>query len=277
MTIDLDTKQEKRKHLSPSSISQYVKCGEQYRRVHIEGDKIPPPIVMHVGTGVHKGSEENFRQKIDTRKDLSKKIITDAAISGFEDSVKNQGLWMSPDEETIGKAKLIETGKVNIQTFSTLYRNDVAPKYQPVATEEFVTVPVVEIGIDIVGRIDVRTERGEIVDLKTSAKSKNQDEIDNNPQLTFYGLLFAAKFGNKHNPFLIMENLVNTQIPKTQTLTTERRKEDYEALMNQILRVDKGIKAGVFPFAYGQMGAWWCSAKMCGFWKTCQGVPAHKR
>lgn len=55
-----------KKHLSISQINMLGRCGEQYRRRYIEGEKIPPGIAALVGRGVDDSVTINLQNKIDT-------------------------------------------------------------------------------------------------------------------------------------------------------------------------------------------------------------------
>jgi hypothetical protein len=72
-------------HLSQTQLTMYEKCGESYRRRYCdcEGEKIPPGIALVKGTGVHGGSKANFKQKIETKEDLSRKKIIDISEKNY--------------------------------------------------------------------------------------------------------------------------------------------------------------------------------------------------
>jgi hypothetical protein len=55
---------------SPSSCSQYRKCGAFWRFKHIDKLPDPPTDALTQGSAVHAAIGENFRQKIETKKDL---------------------------------------------------------------------------------------------------------------------------------------------------------------------------------------------------------------
>ena len=57
-------------HISFSSLSMFLKCGEQFRRRYECNEIIPPSASLARGTCGHKSLEANFRQKIETREDL---------------------------------------------------------------------------------------------------------------------------------------------------------------------------------------------------------------
>ena len=45
-----------------STANTALRCGEQFRRLYIEDERIPPGIAAGRGTGVHKANEVNLKQ-----------------------------------------------------------------------------------------------------------------------------------------------------------------------------------------------------------------------
>ena len=87
----------KRPHISPSQISMYSRCGEQFRRRYLAKDIVPPGVALIKGSAVHKGIETNNEQKMESWADLPKDDIVEAAVSTVKEKVKNEGLrrWKS--------------------------------------------------------------------------------------------------------------------------------------------------------------------------------------
>lgn len=126
----------KKPHISPSQVATYTKCGEQYRRRYLEHEIIPPSISLCKGRSVHKGSEYNFKQKIDSRVDLKRDEIVDYAVADFDTSKEKEGLLLHPGEESRGKAIVVGEAKDSVRDLAGLYAREVAPKYQPEGVEE---------------------------------------------------------------------------------------------------------------------------------------------
>ena len=66
-----------------SSLGTALRCGEQFRRRYIEGERVPPGVAAGRGTGVHKANEVNLNQKVITGTDLKLSDLKDAARDGF--------------------------------------------------------------------------------------------------------------------------------------------------------------------------------------------------
>lgn len=260
-------------YISPTQASMYLKCGEQYRRRYIEKHIIPPGISLVKGTSVHKGSELNFKQKVVSRSDMRKQTIVDYSVTMFEETIKNEGLSLNSAEESRGQNIVVAEAKDTTAVFAGLLMDKVAPKYQPIEVEENRFVELPTSTHDLCGIIDMKTDAGNIVDLKTSAKAWTQDRLDRDLQFTFYGLLDRVKIGEDPKP-MILENLVSTKEPKNITLETHRGKEDFEILINRLNSVVDGINKGVFIPAAPD--SWACDEKYCGYALTCRYYVRNK-
>jgi len=123
-----------REYISYSQVGMFLRCGEQYRQRYIENRVIPPAIAMIKGSAVHKGAELNWKQKIDTKKDLSKNDIVDLSVIALEERAR-EDLFLSEDEKTIGKDNLIGAAKDSVVSIAGLYADTMAPAIQPLHSE----------------------------------------------------------------------------------------------------------------------------------------------
>jgi hypothetical protein len=264
------------KTIRQSTIGQFLKCGEQYKRRWVLNDKIPPGVAMLKGTSFHKGAEENFKSKIVTGADLSPNAVTEIAVETFRQNVSTEGLLLSREEETVGRENVVNQAEKSLVTLTSLFSRDIAPKHDPLHTEMQLAADIPGSDYQLTGRIDLVNTKIRIVDFKTSKKSPNKGTADTNIQFTVYGLLFQASTGKQPAGY-DLEYAIDGNNPKTVCQTTTRAPEDFVALIRQIDQITKSIDAEVFPPAYGQMGAWWCSPKWCGYHSTCPAVPESKR
>lgn len=257
----------KKPHLSPSQIDTYCRCPEQWRRRYIEKHIIPPGIALIRGSSFHRGVEYNFKQKIESKVDLPTKEVKEVIANEIDYIVKNQGLLLTKEEESIGKSKVVGQTKDETVKLGDLFCTDSAPKIQPLVVEDTQRIEIPNSTHDILGRLDLVDDKYVITDYKTSNKKKNQDEIDKSIQMTLYALTFRKKF-NRPTGGLRMEVFVVKKKPIIQPLETTRTMADVEALIHRINAVLQGIKTGNFPPA--PPGAWWCSPMYCGFFLTCK-------
>ena len=267
----------KKRELRSSSILGYIKCGERYRRAYIEQERCEPGLTSARGTAIHKGASHNFSQKIKSRKDVKAKEIIEVAVEQLHNTVRNEGLYLSPDEKSIGRPILLNQTEQTVMVLSDLYAHRVAPKYQPLSVEIERKVEIPETDLVLVTHPDLETRDQKIVDIKSHAKSPKDSEADESMQLTFYAMSFEASHGNAASA-IVLEHLVRTQtMLKAVEQRTVRDRSDYIAAIQMIRSVGSAIEKEVFPPAYGQAGAWWCSAKWCPFHSSCKFVPERIR
>ena len=255
-------------HLSQTQLTSYEACGERYRRRYKEGEKIPPGIVMVKGAGLHGGSKVNFKQKIESKTDLPRNDIIDISVSQFDDSVK-RGILLTQEEETEGYQNVVGKARDSVVTLGGLYADYVAPEYQPKFVEEEHRIVIPNASHDLLCYMDIADIREIVTDLKSAKKKKNQKEVDDSEQLSFYALVFRAITG--HLPSAVrLEVLVDKKNPERQTPVLEavRTMDDMQVILNRINVMLKGLKAGIFIPALAT--SWQCSPKYCGYFPTCK-------
>lgn len=257
--------------LSHSSIFTYLMCGEFFRREKIEGEflGLTSPNLAR-GTGVHAGARMNFEQKKESQVDLPRAEIVDASAEGFRDSIQNTegfGLWLSPEEKSIGKGKVLGQELDRTARLAGLFADDLAPKIQPEKVEAYAEIKVTD-DLSFRGYIDV-IENRRVRDLKTSVKSKSAKDVEVDFQLTAYAVLYKAIVGEWPEA-LAMDTLVDKKTPAVQTLTTTRDESDARAWLETVVQVYNQIEAGIFPRA--PLGSWKCGPKWCPAWSSCKYV-----
>lgn len=249
-------------HLSPSQMAMFDKCPEQWRRVHLEGHRSPPGIAAIRGRGVHAGAEVNYRQKIESHADMPEGDVVGAAVAAYESDIVKGEFVLTNDEVSRGSGRVIGEYKDATARLAGLYRQAVAPQYQPVMVEQKVMVPLNGADRDLLCVIDLADDKDRIADMKTAGRAKRQDEVEHSTQLTFQAAAFRVQTGR--DPSDVRLNvLVDTKKPYTQTLVSTRGEADYQVLLNRVNTMLAVIKAGAFPPA--PVGAWWCAKKFCGF------------
>jgi hypothetical protein len=255
-------------HISPSAINLYTKCGEAYRRRYINREVIPPGISLLKGTSIHRGAEHNFKQKIKTREDLKKSDIIDFSIATFDEEMERGGIILSPEEESIGKDKVVGEAKDSTARLATVLADEVMPNYQPASVEEKVRIDIPNATHDLLSIADMVDEKDNIVELKTG-KRWTQSMADVNTQITFQAATFKAL--HKKDPAgIVVENIVDNKTALRNPVVTQRGVDDFSAMINRINAVLDGINKGVFTPAND--GAWWCHRSWCGYHSSCPFV-----
>ncbi|MEK7112787.1 MAG: PD-(D/E)XK nuclease family protein, partial [Patescibacteria group bacterium] len=183
------------------------------------------------------------------------------------------GVWLAPEEQSSKDISLGEAKDESVEAAS-LFIDQVAPDHQPKEVEATQEIIMPNVDFSLLGRIDLITDKEEIVDLKTGKKSLSQADVDASTQLSFYDLTYRAK--HKRPPAkLIIEQIVSKKKgAERNTVATTRDSDDLQALVNRINTMAVGLKAGVFIPA--TPGAWWCGAKFCGYFATCSYVNNKK-
>lgn len=271
--------------INQSKLAMFQKCPEQYRRRYVENDIVPPPFAFIRGTAVHKGAEHNFSQKVESFVDLPRGEIIDKAVTTAQEKIANEGIALAEGET---REVVINEGEKQIVRLAGLYADEVAPSYQPIAVEQKIEAVFEGRGarrdIALHGTLDViahfandKENRAPIIpDLKTKSKRGTQDEYDRSLQATMYAMLYRTHF-HASAAAVVFEELVDKKVPERVTFMTNRGDDDFNALLRTVEAVSDSIRAGAFPGAYGQFGAWWCSKESCGYWRTCPFVPKNKR
>lgn len=262
-------------HRSKSQIEMYLRCPEQFRRRYIAGEKRPPSIHAHRGSGFHGGVERNYKQKILSREDLPVSDIVESAVAAFEERLESDGVSFSQEDESRGIKNVIGEAKDMTARMSQFWGKEVAPLYQPAMVEEKVTIALPGATHDLMGIIDIATEDGEIRDMKTAAKAKPKDAADTSLQLTIYAVAYTAKTG-KLPTKVALDTIVDSKSGvKYQPLESTRTVDDLKVLANKLNVVEKAIETDVFPPA--PEGSWWCSERWCGYWHDCPYVNQKER
>lgn len=262
-----------RKHVSPSALDMYLRCGEQYRRRYIMGEKVPPGVALVKGQAVHRAAEVNYRQKIESHDDLPIDVLRDAAADHVDRAIAGEGLMLTADENRRGLAKVRGELMDRAVALTSEFSARVAPRVQPAMVETWVTIPLPQHPVDLMGRLDVADTEDRIHDLKAAGKRKTQDEIDRSDQLTFYDVAFTRITGRPVTG-LVLDVLVDTKRPNVQTLTSTRTQVDRQVFLNRLNAMLDGVQSGIF--APAPLGSWCCSPRFCGYWWTCPYVNSER-
>jgi hypothetical protein len=166
--------------LSPSSMSNFQRCPEEWRRKYIKGEwKFDASASSVMGNAVHGSAEENYSQKRFTGVDLTVDEVEEAYAASFDKEVEVNG---GPSEINwtirIGKEKVrLRPGEAKDRgvPLARQYRESVSPHVQPLGTEEWFAIEVPGSPVPIRGKIDLITETKK-TDLKFSAQLKTRPE-----------------------------------------------------------------------------------------------------
>jgi hypothetical protein len=267
-------KTDEKPHLSPTQIGMYGRCPEQYRRRYLEQDIIPPGIAAHVGTGLHRGAELNFALKIETRVDMPRADIIDAAVAGFEQGVRGTGVVYTDEEVSRGIKNVVGEATDQVVAVAGLFADEAAPEYQPTEVERSTRIVIPGAPYDLLGITDLRDEEKRVVDFKTAGRRKSVNEAERSLQLTVYCAAYLVD--HQEPPSEVRLDVITTgKKPVRQVLSSNRTQRDFVALRKRIEAVASAIQGGAFPPC--DPGAWCCSPKWCGYWNSCPYVNSQRR
>lgn len=261
--------------LHVSHLNMLAKCGIQFQRrygktfgVGPVNEIIAPATALAIGSSVHDSVELNLTRKMEgeeTSLDHVQAVARDSFFECWED-----GILLSVDESAnTDKAK---GSAVDLSVaLAGLHFAEVAPGIQPIAVEKPFVIKLPDLPVDLAGRIDIVEANDELRDTKTIAKTPSANE-----NISFQNRMYSqahfletgrlpTKFSNDY--------LVKTKTPKAVTLTLIPTEEFIKPLIARIERaveIIESVKAGRQAFAPAQEDSWVCSAKYCGYAKTCK-------
>lgn len=240
-------------HISHSQISMWQRCPKQWEYRYVKGLKLPPSGALLEGGVYHETLEFNFRQKINTKRDLP---LNDC-MELFAD-LWDKRLQGEPEVEWEGvrPAHLKDEGVSLIGE----YRRTVSPHVMPLRVED--TIHTELAGTPFVLRFDLEDIDNVIIDHKTSSRSYTQEDVDKDIQAsaTAFGLGKPIEY---HNHIA-----VKRATPIIQVVKTYRSLEDIEWWVLMAAKIVMQMKSGLAP---PRPTGWHCSLKWCGYYETCRG------
>jgi hypothetical protein len=214
------------------------------------------------------GANYNFRQKVESKEDRPHKEVVDVAVADFESASEKTDFTLSDEERSAGKVISIGKGKDSTAQMARVMMEAIAPKYQPVATEEEILIDLPTSSHNLKGIIDVRTDK-KVVEIKTGNRAWTQARVETEFQLDFYELGYRSQLGEDPQE-VVVENLVQKASGITPVAIPRRGRADHGAAIARINRVLQGIALGSYMPA--PTGSWYCSPKYCGYYNTCKLV-----
>jgi hypothetical protein len=250
-----------------SHMGMFSRCQVAYYRRYICGEIIPPAIALIMGTGLHGGAELNFKQKMETRKDLPVSDVKAAAAAVFEERLSVDGVYMTMEEKTRAD-QLLGESKDKMIEMTGVFQREASPRIQPLAVEKEISFKRESLP-DVVfnGQLDLVEESGQnVIDIKTSKNKWQEGKADSELQPTFY-LQGAREIGMNPQQF-IYHVVTKAKMPVHQMIVTNRDESDLVALEARARVMMECIKAGIFSPC--DPGHWMCTVAWCGYFPTCK-------
>jgi len=251
-----------KRRYSPTQIAMFLRCPEQWRRRYIEGERRPPGIAAHLGSGIHAGAAVNYSEKIKTGTEIKVDDFCDIAGDRLKERALEDDYTIDEGED---KKKLLSTAIDKIPNVAKHFIAEVSPPVQPKEVEKEVLIE--GANYNLYGFIDLVTIENIIDDLKTGARLKSISDVQRSLQLTHYAILHNVT--EKKFPVKVRLTSITTAVkPKSAKLEGVRTLENVQAYLNVVDKVNEIIQSGLF--APTLPDNWWCSEKFCGYWKDCK-------
>lgn len=192
-------------HVSVSNLIRAMRCPEQYRRHYIKGLREPRSGAMLIGSAGDVAHEANFRQKIDTRRNMPLPDVLGVAAEAFDAEVAEAGLaeieW-DGDPRSIKGRKAAAGKALDVAVACTeSYYVARAQFVQPRAVEAPFELELPGIPVPLVGRIDVIATPRRIIERKTLGRRDFRG--DHRFQMQVYQL---AKPGHRAELDVVVKN-----------------------------------------------------------------------
>ena len=243
-------------YLSVSQVLTYTKCPMQYYWRYVKGITIPPMARLTEGRAMHKALEVGLGEHQSSGEPAPLDVFLDAYHDAWGDMKGEIEDW---DEEE----RVIENRD---RALLTEYRHTRVPKMKPARVESRFWAPFGKSTIPVVGFVDLvdfdqEEEKHFIVDHKVVAKSKSQNEADNDLQLTVYSHVHATAD-------VRFDSFVKTKKPKISIVKSQRTNLDGLWAEKVFETVGQAIASGTFPAC--DPSGWACTKKWCGYAKLCR-------
>jgi hypothetical protein len=265
----------KKPHMSISQLNMLSRCGEQYRRRYVLGEKIPPGIALIVGSAVDKAVTLNLQNKMAGHGLLAVDEVADAAAESFEERWNQEEVALCDEELKLGIKQAKGQAHDRSVRLAKLHAQEMAPLIQPTHLQRKVMVELTGYPYDLLGFIDIQEGTKAIRDTKTSGKTPPKDVADRDDQLTIYAMMTSVVDGVIPEK-LSLDYLIDLKTaPVSKPFITTRTEEDFEPILRRIEAASLALEKGVFIPA--RESDWWCSERWCGFHSDCKYVKRLRR
>jgi CRISPR/Cas system-associated exonuclease Cas4 (RecB family) len=248
---DLGLNMEVAEVLSPSQVNNYLNCSASWYFKYFRNLPDKTDAKRALGKAVHAAIEQNFRQKIETKKDLGREELLEAFALAWRKEAE-QAQFAEGDDQ----AELERAGSILVQK----YLIEAAPEITPIAVEH--PVSGVIAGVKVRGYVDLMDSNGKIIDLKTSSKKPSEISPDHKRQLTTYTRIMPGASGKTTT-----QTLVRTKTPQLIEQNHTVGPEDIRHIETLYPLVQEAMRSGLYIPNRNFM---FCSRKSCSFWKACQ-------
>ena len=156
--------------LSPTSITTFLTCPEQWRRVYLVGERSRCSSALLIGRVDSKAREIDLGQKIHTGINMPLEAVKDAAATAWDEELEKEGGVGEIEWDAGEKPGGVKDLSIAV---ASAYRTQRAEQVFPVGVEERVEWARPTVPFTIAGYVDVR-ESPRIREAKTSKKRQSK-------------------------------------------------------------------------------------------------------
>ena len=245
-------------HLSYSSISSYLLCGEAWRRRYVAKEPAPVSSNLVLGSAFHGALEAYLKGAPDLEgayeQSWAKQLERDQNVAwenGAPEFDHDMGLRMVRAKPV---QQLLDTVRANFD-----------PEHGEI--ERRVELRVPGVPVPIIGYIDIITRDGIPGDFKTASRMWTDAKAGDELQPLFY--LAALNQEGVQVPDWTFRHYVfaKGQHPAAKVFEVQRKPSEIFGLFEIIKAAWHGIESGVY---LQQPGSWKCSPRYCEFWQGCR-------
>jgi CRISPR/Cas system-associated exonuclease Cas4 (RecB family) len=247
--------------LSPSQVNTYLECPAKWYFERVLDMPRPVSSSLCVGRAVDDAISAAMRRKARREPDLASQDLRDAYDLTWADQAPEATFTAdeSPDA-------LRETGWRCVEA----WMRDMAPRVEPAVIdgEPAVQVPVSgEIaGVPVKGYVDLITEDGTVIDLKTKRDRPRGIPSDHMLQITTYSQLSPHARGTAAIHYMVKGRAATSTV-KCVPFTREITPGHVQYVESIYPAVAEAMHDGLYlPNRTSRL----CSRRMCSYWEACQ-------
>lgn len=247
--------------LSPSQANKFLECPTNWYYKYVIGLPEPVTASLAIGIAVDNALSHYFRVKAADRVEMPEADVLDVLDTAWADQEAVLSLRAGEDADKLHAV---------CQRVVRAYLTELAPKVQPALIDgkPAVQVPVEGLisGVKVRGIIDLVTDDGTIIDLKTKRNKPGSVPADHMLQLITYDLLCPQSRGQAAIHYMVKggsEKSVAKTVPFTRQIGPDQVKyvESIYPATQEAMRDALYIPRRTSRF---------CSRKFCPFWKECE-------
>jgi hypothetical protein len=236
---------------SASSINTFLRCAKQWEYAYVYEFKRPPSLRLVLGTAAHAAEEVNYKQKIESRLDLSTEDVLDV----FSDAFDSGAMEAEGDAEDDGPpGKMKDSG---IKTL-TVYHEQVAPGIQPLWVEHEGLMHVNDVPYSYT--IDLVDSNERVRDHKYTGRRPNKDARDYRLNMIGYAVAYRHETGSQEAD-VVLDYMVRTQNPYHWPVASDGPVPDsaIDSFAGILGTIAKAVEEGVFlPTGLQGHACSWC-------------------